>query len=97
MQRLQDLSEQLREKKLTLGQAFSPGAESHFAVNTITTQSVKEPKQQKVKVTAYLPMETAMRYNELCAERLTKDGHANKSNVICDAIELLYANNKKDT
>jgi hypothetical protein len=96
MQRLQDLSEQLREKKLTLGQAFSPSAESQPAVNTTTAQSVKEPKQQKVKVTAYLPIELAMRYNELCAERLAKDGHANKSNVICDAIELLYAQNKEE-
>lgn len=96
MQRLQELSDQLKEKKLALSEAYFVNGPGNLDTSNPIVQKAKEPKIQKVKVQVYLPMEIAMLYNELCAERLAKDGHANKSNVICDAIELLYAHNKKE-
>lgn len=61
--------------------------------NTATQQEVKEPKQQKVKVTVYLTEEHWQMFNELCLEEMKRSGKPEKSQVICDAIESLY--NKK--
>ena len=69
------------KKKLTL---------SDYPTNTPTHQEVKTPKQEKVKITAYLTEEHWEMFNKLCLEEMKRSGKPEKSQILCDAIDLLY-------
>ena len=53
-------------------------------------QEVKTPKQEKVKMTVYLSEDHWKMFNELCLEEMRQSGKPEKSQVICEAIALLY-------
>ena len=66
-------------KKMTL-QSYNT-AEQHTSIPAT---------QQKTKATFYLTKEAEDKLNEMCARRMRASGRADKSAMICRAIELLY-------
>lgn len=57
---------------------------------TETQQNVKTAKRKKVKVTVYLHSVAAMKFNRICANQILTSGKPDKSQLICEAIDLLY-------
>jgi len=65
------------------------------AVNTVKQQDVKTPKQDKIKVTIYLPENIWKMFNELCLEEMKLSGKPEKSQIVSQAIENLYKEREK--
>lgn len=65
------------------------------AVNTVKQQDVKTPRQDKIKVTIYLPENIWKMFNELCLEEMKLSGKPEKSQIVSQAIENLYKEREK--
>jgi len=65
------------------------------AVNTVKQQDVKTPRQDKIKVTIYLPENIWKMFNELCLEEMKLSGKPEKSQIVSQAIENLYKEKEK--
>lgn len=66
-------------------------------VNTSTQHEVTPTKQKKVKMTVYVDIEHWQMFNDLCLEEMKRSGKPEKSQLICDAIELLYKSRLSST
>ncbi len=64
--------------------------------NTESPHTVKETKQQKTKVTFYVPQKTMKKLNKMCSEKLLTHGKLDRSTIVCEAIELLYAKENRE-
>ena len=65
------------------------------ASNTVKQQNVKISKQDKIKVTIYLPENIWKMFNELCLEEMKLSGKPEKSQIVSQAIENLYKEREK--
>jgi len=60
----------------------------------VNTPIPQEVKQSKVKLTVYLTEAHWKMFNELCLKEMQIHGKPEKSQIMCDAIEMLYHHRK---
>ena len=84
-----------KKAKLSMDEMYSSTSESKSVHNAVSTAKQPEKEMCNKKMTLYLSERLFKAFNNIYAKRMLEDRKTDKSELICEAIELLIQKENK--